>query len=197
PPDGGWGWVCVFGCFFMHFIQGGLMRSQGVMYTRFREHFHSNAAMTAWVGGMAIAVQHVTAYLGSRLCDRFGARSVVVVGGLLHGIGYMLTSFMPTIEYVFITHSLISGLGGGLVYSPSLIIVSQYFDTKRSLALGISTAGSGLGIIALAPLVEFIFNEYGFKGGWWIVGAVGLHPCIAGVLYIPLPQSNATKIPSP
>jgi predicted MFS family arabinose efflux permease len=126
--------------------------------------------------------------LGSKLCDRFGARRVVILGGLLHGAGYFLTSFMPTIETAFISHSIISALGGGLMFSPSVIIVSQYFDRKRSLALGIATSGSGLGILVLAPLLEFCFAEYGYRGGWWIVGALGLHPCIAGALYRPLPM---------
>jgi MFS family permease len=114
----------------------------------------------------------------------------VFFGGLLHGLGYWLTSLMPSIECVFITHSILAGTGGGFVYSPSIIIVSQYFSRKRSLALGISTAGSGLGMLALAPLVEYFFNEFGFEGGFWMVGAIALHPCIAATLYRPLPSTS-------
>ena len=54
-PDGGWGWFVVLGCTFMHFLIGGVNRSYGVVFLQLRQKFHSSAAITAWVGGMATA----------------------------------------------------------------------------------------------------------------------------------------------
>lgn len=54
-PDGGWGWMVVFGCTFMHFLVGGVNRSYGVLFLQLRHKFNSTAAITAWVGGMATA----------------------------------------------------------------------------------------------------------------------------------------------
>ena len=57
-PDGGWGWACVFGCLLMHFLQGGFMRSYGVIYVYLRENFGASATVAAWIGGFYVAVQH-------------------------------------------------------------------------------------------------------------------------------------------
>ena len=56
-PDGGWGWMVVLGCTFMHFLVGGFNRSYGVLFIQLQHRFHSSAAITAWVGGMATALR--------------------------------------------------------------------------------------------------------------------------------------------
>ena len=54
--DGGWGWMCVFGCTLVHFLIGFYTRSYGVIYLQLRKHFNSSAALTAWVGGGSVAL---------------------------------------------------------------------------------------------------------------------------------------------
>ena len=56
-PDGGWGWMVVLGCTYMHFLVGGFNRSYGVLFIQLQHRFHSSAAITAWVGGMATALR--------------------------------------------------------------------------------------------------------------------------------------------
>ena len=54
--DGGWGWMCVFGCTLINFLSGGYGRSYGLIYLQLRKHFNSSAALTAWVGGGSVAL---------------------------------------------------------------------------------------------------------------------------------------------
>ena len=54
--DGGWGWMCVFGCTLMFFLIGFYGRSYGLIYLQLRKHFNSSAALTAWVGGGSVAL---------------------------------------------------------------------------------------------------------------------------------------------
>ena len=76
------------------------------------------------------------------------------------------------------------------MYSPAIVHVGQYFNKKRGVATGISTAGSGLGVFIFPPLVEFLFAKYGFTGTFLIVGAAMLNTCVAALLYRPLrPQT--------
>jgi len=55
------------------------------------------------------------------------------------------------------------GIGFGLMYLPSVVMVGFYFDKKRALATGIAVCGSGIGTFALAPVVNFLVSEYGWK----------------------------------
>ena len=56
-PDGGWGWMCVFGCTLMHFCLGGFGRSYGVIYVEVQEVFGASATIGAWIGGLSTALR--------------------------------------------------------------------------------------------------------------------------------------------
>jgi MFS family permease len=89
----------------------------------------------------------------------------------------------------------IAAFGGALLYAPALILVNQYFDRHRSVATGIASAGSGLGVFIFPPLIEVLFNHYGFSGAFIILSAICFNNCISGALYRPLERSiSASKL---
>lgn len=45
-----------------------------------------------------------------------------------------------------------TGFGFGLIYLPSVISVSYYFEKKRALATGIAVCGAGAGCFMFAPV---------------------------------------------
>jgi len=47
-----------------------------------------------------------------------------------------------------------TGVGFGLMYLPSIVMVGYYFDKRRALATGIAVCGSGIGSFVFAPLTE-------------------------------------------
>ena len=72
------------------------------------------------------------------------------------------------------------------MYAPSLIIVGMYFNQHRGLGVGLATAGVGAGTFVFPPLVEWLFQHFGFQGAFLIMGAVALNSCIVAALYRPL-----------
>ncbi len=80
---------------------------------------------------------------------------------------------------------LLSGFGLGMVYTPAYIIIVAYFDARRGLALGLMTSGSAVGSFAGAPLLHYLFVEYGYQGGFLVIGAFCLHCCVGGALFCP------------
>lgn len=52
-PDGGWGWWCVLGRFYIHFLIIGTKSAFGIIYIELIDYFHGNRAETAWVGSIA------------------------------------------------------------------------------------------------------------------------------------------------
>ena len=55
----------------------------------------------------------------------------------------------------------------GMVYSPGIIIVGEYFDRKRALANGIAYSGSGLGGIIFPLIIRYFLDEYGLDGKYF------------------------------
>ena len=80
----------------------------------------------------------------------------------------------------------LTGLGRALTYGPSLIIVGQYFDKRRSLAVGIASSGAAFSSCVFPFLFEYLFAHYGFSGSFWILGAITSHFYICAALSRPL-----------
>ena len=54
--------------------------------------------------------------------------------------------------------------------------------------MGLATIGSGLGTVALAPIIIALLKQYSFFGAMLIMGALQLNNCVAACLFRPLPQ---------
>jgi predicted MFS family arabinose efflux permease len=64
---------------------------------------------------------------------------------------------------------------------PHVFLISQWFSTKRASAIGFVYAGSGVGIMILAPLSEWLISSYGWQRAFEIYAAlvlVGLLPMV-------------------
>lgn len=81
---------------------------------------------------------------------------------------------------------LVSGIGLGLALTPSLTMVGHYFEKRYSLANGLAYAGSGVGILVLAPLAQILIDTYGWRGGLFIIGALCFHVSVCGTLLRPI-----------
>ena len=93
----------------------------------------------------------------------------------------------------------ISGVGFGLMYLPAIVIVAQYFSTKRSMATGLAVCGSGIGTFIFGPLTTLLIREYGWRGTLWIIGALVLNGIVCAALYRPLvaTRRKKKKVPKP
>lgn len=69
---------------------------------------------------------------------------------------------------------------------PSGSIVGLYFNKKRGKAVGIATSGVGVGTFVIPPLIEVVFNHYGFVGAFIIIGGITLNLTVFGILMRPL-----------
>jgi len=86
-----------------------------------------------------------------------------------------------------------AGLGTSLIYLPSIVIVSVYFERRRALATGMAVCGTGVGTIVFAPLVECLLEVYGWRGTLLIEAGLLLNCCVCAAFY--LPPSAVTPTP--
>lgn len=80
----------------------------------------------------------------------------------------------------------LSGLGLALNFQPSLIMLNRYFSEKRPLANGLAAAGSPVALCCLSPLGQILQYQYGWRGGFLILGGILLNCCACGALMRPL-----------
>lgn len=70
---------------------------------------------------------------------------MLVAGNFLVVLGIMMLSLSTQYWQVFLSQGICMGLGAGLLYIPSLALVSIWFEKKRAIALGIVMSGIAVG----------------------------------------------------
>ncbi|XP_078526764.1 monocarboxylate transporter 13-like isoform X2 [Lissotriton helveticus] len=186
PPDGGWGWMIVLAGFMQTSLVFGVIRSFGVFFVEFVHHFDELAGRVSWITSIGIAVQQFASPLASALSTRYGARPVVMVGGLLASLGMFLGSFATGLMHLYLCIGLLSGIGYALVFTPSIGAVARYFKKKRTLATGLAFTGVGLSSFAFSPLFQYLVDSYSWRGALIIVSGITLNLLVCGALLRPL-----------
>jgi MFS transporter, OFA family, oxalate/formate antiporter len=103
------------------------------------------------------------------LVDRFGPRPVVLVGGLLCGIGWVMNSFADSLTLLYIAAA-ISGIGAGAVYGTSVGNALKWFPDRRGLAAGLTAAGFGAGSALTVLPIQAIIKAMGYQTAFLYFG---------------------------
>ncbi|XP_072946835.1 monocarboxylate transporter 12 [Epargyreus clarus] len=194
PPDGGYGWVVVFGAFMVQFWVAGLFKSYGVLYVEIMETFpDSSESVASWIPAALSTLCLALAPLSSALCEKYSCRLVVFIGGLFCGTGLALSFFSTGLFHLLLSFGVMTGIGGGLSTTPGIVIVSQYFDKHRALANGICVSGTAAGSFVFPMLIEKLVDTYGLHGTVLLLGGGMLHVCVSATLYrAPPPREPPT-----
>uniref|UniRef100_A0A8C6X7F2 Solute carrier family 16 member 8 n=1 Tax=Naja naja TaxID=35670 RepID=A0A8C6X7F2_NAJNA len=156
PPDGGWGWIILLGCFVITGFSYGFPKAVSIYFKDLMHDFHVGYSDTAWISSIMLAMLYGTGPLSSIMVNQFGC--------LLTG----------------------ERLGMALNFQPSLIMLGSYFDKRRPLANGLAAAGSPVFLSALSPLGQILLENFGWRGGFLIMGGLLLNCCTCGALMRPL-----------
>src|SRR5437773_1930265 len=150
----------------------------------------SAVALLAWV------TLGIGSFLWGALSDRTGPRVVIVVGGLFLGLGLVLASRVDTLWQFMLAYGVLVGLAVGAFYAPLTTVVSKTFTTNRGLAIGLVSAGAGLGNFAVAPFVRWLITQYDWRTAMLLLGDLAWLTTIPLALAIrePLPGAE-TSIP--
>ncbi len=107
----------------------------------------------------------IMALAGGFLAARFGARKVVTTGIVVTAVGLVLTGLSGSLASASAAR-LLTGLGNGVVMSPSVAILASWFSSRQlGLASAIASAATGLGPVVAGPAVPRIIASTG-DGGW-------------------------------
>ncbi|MDB5957888.1 oxalate/formate MFS antiporter [Ramlibacter sp.] len=103
------------------------------------------------------------------LVDRFGPRIVVMVGGILCGIGWVINSYADTLTLLYVGAA-VGGIGAGAVYGTCVGNSLKWFPDRRGLAAGLTAAGFGAGsALTIVPISAFIKSS-GYEAAFFYFG---------------------------
>lgn len=165
------GWFIVAAGFLMELTLGEAFWSFGVFFKPLENDFGWSRSVvssgyTAFLIGFAISI-----IAGGRLADRRNPRSVIMASALLAGLGMGMCSQVHSIHqlrlFLFLT-----GLGAGPIWPVAASAVMRWFRGRKDggWALAITAAGSGVGAVVFAPLINYIIENHGWRNAFLCMG---------------------------
>jgi MFS family permease len=126
-----------------------------------------SSAMT--IGFLALAL---TSMAWGNLSDRFGPRFVVVTGSIILAISLALASQTTSLIAFQVIFGLFVGASIAAVFPPMMACVTGWFDTHRSLAVSLVSAGMGMAPMTMSPLAAWLVSIYDWRTSMLIIAAV-------------------------
>jgi len=125
--------------------------------------------------------------------DRFGTRIVVLAGAVLLGLALVLASNAQSLVEFQLTYGILVGLSASAFFAPMISAVTAWFETNRSLAVSLVSAGMGVAPMTISPLARWLISTYEWRPAMFIIGIVAwalLVPAAMLVRRAPTPSSG-------
>lgn len=91
-------------------------------------------------------------------------KAVVIPSGLILVFSVMMTSLCTEYYQFILAQGILGGMACGMIFTPVVSCVGQYFTTMRAYAMGIVVSGAAIGGIIFPVTLNRLIGEIGF--GW-------------------------------
>ncbi|MEH7319830.1 MFS transporter [Priestia megaterium] len=145
-------WVIVFVTFLTLLAVQGVRLSFGAFVQPWEEEFSMDRGTISLISTLSFIIYGLSQPIIGKLVDKWGARIILSLSTFLVGISIFLTSFVTQPWQLFFLYGILVSLGvGGGSNVAATVIVTNWFNEKRGLALGLMEAGFGAGQMLLVP----------------------------------------------
>ncbi|KZF25224.1 putative MFS transporter [Xylona heveae TC161] len=165
PPDGGFkAWLCVAGSFLLQFASFGYVNACGIFQFYYAEEMlsYKSSSSLAWITTLQIFLLFFFGPVVGMLIDAIGPRPILIPFSTLCVFAIFMLSLCKNYWQVMLAQGVAFGFGTSGVSMPAMVLVSQWFSTKKGLAVGIVSAGSSFGGIIFPIMVPRLIARHGF-----------------------------------
>lgn len=129
-----------------------------------RAELELTSGQSAFIAGAAWGIGDVTSLAAGWLADRYGARRLVLAGGLLCGVGFAAMGLAHSFWAIALTYTVIASVGRGLGIFPTLMTVAnQWFEERKALALTVVNVSTAGGAAAALPVLSLGAEQAGWR----------------------------------
>lgn len=123
------------------------------------------------------------------LVDRYGSRRMGIFGAGLIAAGLGLSSNTQSLWHLYVSFGGLVALGATFLELSILAVLTQHFNSKRGLAIGLTWAGGGAGIFILLPLTQALVSSAGWRLGFFYLG-LGV-VCLIPLIFLVFPSRSS------
>ncbi len=174
------GWEIVGALFATLFLIWGPVNASGVFFLPVVKHFGWSRGFFSLLVGTAPLAAGLSSPAVGWLMDRIEVSKMMIAGASVVALSFAALSRANTAAEFLVIFIL---LGVGITAStiiPSALVITNWFQANRGLALGLAFAGIPLGGTGITILANYVVLHYGFRAGYFAM-AVPI-----GLIVIPL-----------
>ena len=177
-----YGWWVLTASTVLGIVSGGIFAHANAVYFRpIRQDLGLNYSQTSLIFTLSRAEGSIAGPLVGRMVDKFGARSMIIGGGIVASFGFMMLKWVDT-YWVFLAIYLVvvsTGKSAGLGQT-LLSATNRWFVRRRSLAITITVIGFSAGGALVLPLITKGVSTIGWRDVMFYAGMAMM------VLVVPL-----------
>ena len=190
-----WAWVILGICFVNLFVNYSVRLGYGVVLPEMIRTLDFGRADAGTIYNAYLFAYIAIAPLTGYLTDRLGGRRVISICLLVLGIAVVLMGTVKTLWSASFFFGL-AGLGATGLWAPVITLVQRWFALhRRGLALGVLSAGYGLGFATMGIVVPLIVESSSWHYAWFILGAMALCMAIINAVFLRSDPQNMGLAP--
>ncbi|ROV95040.1 hypothetical protein VPNG_09493 [Cytospora leucostoma] len=173
PPNGGLlAWLQVASGFLLFFSTWGMINTFAVFQTYYEsgELFTASSSNISWIGSIQAFLLQLTGIVAGPFYDRGHLRLLLIAGSFMVVFGLMMLSLCTQFWQALLAQAFCVGIGGGLLFTPTVSLIPTWFSTHMGLAMGIASSGSSLGGVIYPIVLDRLITQIGFP---WAVRSIG------------------------
>ena len=132
------GWLIIF-------VTWGFVNSFGAFQSYYTEILPEDPSTISWIGSIQVFLTFFIGAFSGRLLDAGLFVPTLFVGGILQLLGIFMTSLSTKWWQLLLSQGVLTGIGGGIFFCPSMGLIATYFSDRRALAVGIVSTGNSVG----------------------------------------------------
>lgn len=145
--------------------------SFGVFLKPLLQEFHSSRGNISLAFTLANLAQAITIPSFGRWTDHYGARLVIVLASVIFACTLISALILSTSLWkLYLFYVLLGVCGSGMAPVPYGKVISNWFDKRRGLALGLTMFGVGSGAIVIPSLTQRLIAVLGWRGAYASIG---------------------------
>jgi MFS family permease len=167
------GWIVLATTFVTLVVTYGAWYSYSVFLVALLREFGWSRSLVSGAFSVFTLIHGVFAPVVGVLLRRVGPRVVIIAGSLVLGAGLWLTAETTAWWHLYLGYGGIAAIGMSLTgWVPSVVLLRGWFPDRVATAIGISSAGIGVGIFGFVPLAQVLIDWWGWRWAFRIFGAI-------------------------
>ncbi|KAJ6168430.1 hypothetical protein N7497_001273 [Penicillium chrysogenum] len=185
-PEGGRdAWLVVLGAWCGLTSSLGIYNTSGVFEVVISKVIlpEASSSTLGWIFSVYAFVNWVCGVQIGPTFDAMGPRALIFAGTICTLIGIFTLSLSTEYYQIFLSFSIMTGIGSSLLLTPSMGCVAHWFMERRGLASGIAFIGGGFGGVLFPLMIQSLLPQVGWGWSIRILGLVLLLLCAISVAF--------------